>query len=264
MEYLAIKEGKLQGRVTVVTGGSSGIGRGIALAIAGEGSSVVIGDIVSNPREGGKDTVSVVGEMGGKALFVKTDVTDEKSVENLVETAVREFGKIDVMVNNAGITLIKSALETSGDEFLKVLSVNVAGAFLGSKYALRHMVRAGRGKIINLASNFSFNALPNLSAYVTSKTAVLGLTRALAVEYAPLGINVNAICPGATKTEFTRPFWDNEEGLAQLKSRIPLVKNGEFLVRPDDLGKLAVFLASDDSDMITGDGILVDGGWSAL
>jgi len=159
---------------------------------------------------------------------------------------------------------MKSVLETSGDEFLKVLSVNVRGAFLGAKYALKHMVKAKSGKIINLGSNFSYNALPNLSAYVTSKTAVLGLTKALAVEYAPLGINVNAICPGATKTEFTRPFWGNKEGLAELKSRTPLTKNGEFLVKPDDLGKLAVFLASDDSDMITGEGILVDAGWSAI
>lgn len=256
--------GKLEGRVAVVTGGNSGIGRGIALALAKEGACLAIGDVLETPREGGKDTASVIKGNGGKAIFVKTDVTDESAVENLVESAVKEFGKIDVMVNNAGITLMKSALDTSGDEFLKVLSVNVKGAFLGSKYALKHMVRKQSGKIINLASNFSYNALPNLSAYVTSKTAVLGLTRALAVEYAPLGINVNAICPGATKTEFTRPFWGNKEGLSQLQSRTPLLKNGEFLVKPEDLGKLAVFLASDDSDMITGEGILVDGGWSAI
>lgn len=254
---------KLENRVAIVTGGNSGIGRGIALALSGAGASVAVGDIVETPREGGKDTASVINDRGGNAIFIKTDVSDEKSVENLVESTVRKFGKIDIMVNNAGITLMKSALDTTGDEFLNVLSVNVKGAFLGSKYALKHMVRAESGKIINLASNFSYNALPNLSAYVTSKTAVLGLTRALAVEYAPIGINVNAICPGATKTEFTRPFWGNKEGLGELKSRTPLVKNGEFLVKPEDLGKLAVFLASDDSDMITGEGILVDAGWSA-
>ncbi|AKA48594.1 hypothetical protein IX51_05205 [uncultured archaeon] len=261
---MAEVKGKLENRVAIVTGGNSGIGRGIALALAKEGASVAIGDIVDTPREGGKDTASVIRDNGGKAIFVKTDVSDEKSVENLVESAVKELGSLDIMVNNAGITLMKSALDTSGDEFLNVLSVNVKGAFLGSKYALKHMVRAQKGKIINLASNFSYNALPNLSAYVTSKTAVLGLTRALAVEYAPVGINVNAICPGATKTEFTRPFWGNKEGLSELKSRTPLMKNGEFLVKPEDLGKLAVFLASDDSDMITGEGILVDAGWSAM
>ena len=255
---------KLDGKVAIVTGGSSGIGRGIALALAREGALIGIGDVIEDPREGGKSTSDVIKSNGGKAIFVKTDVSEEESVKNLVETTVKEFGKLDIMVNNAGITLMKSALDTSGDEFLKVLSVNVKGAFLGSKYALKHMVRAQAGKIINLASNFSFNALPNLSAYVTSKTALLGLTRALAVEYAPLGINVNAICPGATQTEFTRPFWGNKEGLAELKSRTPLLKNGEFLVKPEDLGKIAVFLASDDSDMITGEGILVDAGWSAM
>lgn len=259
-----MSEGKLQGKVAIVTGGSSGIGRGIALALAKEGAILGIGDVIEEPREGGKSTAEVIKGNGGRAIFVKTDVSDEDSVKNLVESTVKEFGKLDIMVNNAGITLMKSALDTSGDEFLKVLSVNVKGAFLGSKYALKHMVRAETGKIINLASNFSYNALPNLSAYVTSKTAVLGLTRALAVEYAPLGINVNAICPGATKTEFTRPFWGNKDGLAELKSRTPLMKNGEFLVKPEDLGKLAVFLASEDSDMITGEGILVDAGWSAM
>ena len=254
---------KLENKVAIVTGGNSGIGRGIALALAGAGAAVAVGDIIETPREGGKDTASVIKGKGGKSIFIRTDVSDEKSVENLVESTVKEFGRIAIMVNNAGITLMKSALDTTGDEFLNVLSVNVKGAFLGSKYALKHMVRAENGKIINLASNFAYNALPNLSAYVTSKTAVLGLTRALAVEYAPIGINVNAICPGATKTEFTRPFWGNKEGLGELKSRTPLVKNGEFLVKPDDLGKLAVFLASDDSDMITGEGIQVDAGWSA-
>ncbi len=255
--------GKLSGKNAIVTGGSSGIGRAIALALATEGANVAIGDISETPREGGLRTVDEIVKTGSKSFFVQTDVSKEGDVEKLVSSAISKFGNLDIMVNNAGITVIKSALETSGDEFLHVLDVNVKGAFLGSKYALKHMVPRKNGKIINLASNFSFTALGNISAYVTSKTAVLGLTKALAVEFAPFGININAIAPGATKTEFTRPFWGNKEGLNELAQRTPLRKGGEFLVKPSDIGRTAVFLASDDSDMMTGTSVLVDGGWNA-
>ena len=255
--------GKLSGKNAIVTGGSSGIGRAIAMALATEGANVAVGDVSENPREGGLHTADEIVKTGSKSFFIQTDVSRESDVEKLVSSAISKFGSLDIMVNNAGITIIKSALETSGDEFLKVLDVNVKGAFLGSKYALKHMLPRKTGKIINLASNFSFTALGNISAYVTSKTAVLGLTKALAVEFAPFGININAIAPGATKTEFTRPFWGNNEGLNELAQRTPLRKEGEFLVKPRDIGRTAVFLASEDSDMITGTSILVDGGWNA-
>lgn len=254
---------KLDGKVAIVTGGSSGIGRAIAITFAENGAKVVVADIRDVPRENTTRTVEEIGKLGMESFFKKTDVSDEKSVSDLIESCVERFGKIDIMVNNAGITAIKSALDMTGEEFLNILNVNVKGAFLGSKYALKHMVKQKKGKIINLASNFSFTALGNISAYVTSKTAVLGLTKALAVEFAPLGININAVSPGATKTEFTRPFWDDVVGLQELANRTPLRKNGEFLVRPSDIGKAAVFLASDDSDMMTGTSILVDGGWNA-
>ena len=255
--------GKLAGKNAIVTGGSSGIGRAIAMALATEGANVAIGDLSERPREGGARTADEIVKMGSKSFFVQTDVSKEGDVEKLVSAAISKFGNLDIMVNNAGITVIKSALETTGDEFLRVLEVNVKGAFLGSKYALKHMVSRKSGKIINLASNFSFTALGNISAYVTSKTAVLGLTKALAVEFAPFGININAIAPGATKTELTRPFWGNSEGLNELAQRTPFRKNGEFLVKPSDIGRTAVFLASEDSDMMTGTSILVDGGWNA-
>jgi len=254
---------KLFGKVAIVTGGSSGIGRAIAIAFAENGAKVVVADIRDSPRENTTNTVEEIGKLGIESFFKKTDVSDEKSVSELIESCVERYGKLDILVNNAGITSIKSALEMTGEEFLNILNVNVKGAFLGSKYALKYMVKQKKGKIINLASNFSFTALGNISAYVTSKTAVLGLTRALAIEFAPFGINVNAVSPGATKTEFTRPFWDDSAGLQELATRTPLRKNGEFLVKPSDIGKAAVFLASDDSDMMTGTSILIDGGWNA-
>ena len=254
---------KLEGKVAVVTGGSSGIGRAIAIAFAENGAKVVVADIRDAPRENVTGTVEEISKLGTDSFFKKTDVSDENSISGLIESCVNRYGKLDIMVNNAGITAIKSALDMTGDEFLKILDVNVKGAFLGSKYALKHMVKQKKGKIINLASNFSFTALANISAYVTSKTAVLGLTKALAIEFAPLGININAVSPGATKTEFTRPFWNDEAGLQELANRTPLRKDGEFLIKPSDIGKAAVFLASDDSDMMTGTSILVDGGWNA-
>ena len=254
---------KLEGKIAIVTGGSSGIGRAISLAFAENGAKVVVADIMDLPRENATRTVDEIGKLGMDSFFKKTDVSDERSISDLVESCVERYGKLDIMVNNAGITAIKSALEMTGEEFLNILNVNVKGAFLGSKYSLKHMVKQKKGKIINLASNFSFTALGNISAYVTSKTAVLGLTKALAIEFAPFGININAVCPGATKTEFTRPFWDDAVGLQELANRTPLRKNGEFLVKPSDIGKAAVFLASDDSDMMTGTSILVDGGWNA-
>ena len=257
------KGSRLEGKVAIVTGGSSGIGRGVALSLAGQGAAVVVGDIIKAPREGGRDTVSEIQASGGKGLFIETDVAQERSIVNLVDSAVKHFGKLDIMVNNAGINIIKPVHELTGEEFARIMDINVKGVFLGCKYALEHMTKQNSGKIINMASNFSFTALGNICAYVTSKAAVLGMTKALAIEFAPLGINVNAICPGATKTEFTRPFWGNTSGMEELEKRTPLRKNGEFMVSPSDIGKTAVFLASDDSDMMTGTSILVDGGWNA-
>lgn len=254
---------KLEDKVAIITGGSSGIGRAISLAFSGEGAHVAVGDIIREPREGGRDTVSSINDSGKKAIFLNTNVSREDSVKNLIDKTVQEFGKIDIVVNSAGIPMQKSLADTSEEDFDRMYSITVKGTFLVSKHAIPYLLKSDNGKIINIASNFSHTALPNLSAYAASKAAIIGLTKALALEFGSYGINVNAICPGATKTEMSRPFWGTEEGFEFLKKKSPLVKNGRFLVLPEDVGKLAVFLASSDSDMITGESILIDSGWNA-
>lgn len=252
----------LEGKTAIITGGSSGIGRVIALEFAGEGAEVVIGDLRENPSEGGLPPHEEVGNAGGKAIFVESDASSEADVKKLVDTAIGEFGGVDILVNSAGIPMKKSLADTTVEDFDRMYAVTVRAPFLTTRYCMPHLLKSENPKIINIASNFSFTALPEMSAYTSAKAAVIGLTKSIAVEFGPRGVNVNAICPGATRTEMSRPFWDTDEGLRLLLSRNPLRKGKKFMAYPEDIAKLALFLASDDSDMITGESILVDSGWN--
>lgn len=253
---------RLKDRVAVVTGGGSGIGRAIAREFNSEGAKVVIADIKHEPNEGGDPTDKIINDTGGNALFVETDVADESSVVNMIEMAMTRFGRLDIIVNSAGIPMKKSLADTTAEDFDQMYGVTVKGPFLTAKHAIPHILKNGKGRIINVASNFSFTALPEMTAYTSSKAAVIGLTKSLAIEFGPQGLNVNAICPGATKTEMSRPFWGTSEGVELLKARNPLRKDGKFVALPEDVAKLALFLASDDSEMITGESILIDSGWN--
>lgn len=255
---------KLKGKVAIVAGGTSGIGRAIAMAYAREGASVVVADVNSKSAEDGTNTADRIDKSGGNAVFVQTDISDEKEVTRLVKSTVDAFGRIDVLVNSAGISLKKSIQDTSSEDFDRMYAVTVKGPYLLVKHCLPYLKESKDGRVINIASNFSFTAQPNLSAYTIAKAAVIGLTNSLAVELGPSGINVNAICPGATKTETSRPYWGTPEGVAYLEPRIPLRKNGRYVALPDEVARIAVFLASDDSLMITGESILIDGGWNTL
>ena len=253
---------RLKDRVAVITGGGSGIGRAIAREFSSEGAMVVVADIMHEPKEGGEPTDRLINGNGGTALFVETDVSDEGSVVNMIQRTMEKFGRLDIVVNSAGIPMKKPLADTSVQDFDLMYGVTVKGPFLTAKYAIPHVLKHGKGRIINVASNFSFTALPEMSAYTSSKAAVIGLTKSLAVEFGPEGLNVNAICPGATRTEMSRPFWGTSEGMELLKARSPLRKNGKLVATPDDIAKLALFLASDDSEMITGESILIDAGWN--
>lgn len=253
----------LENHVSVVAGGASGIGRAIALEYAMEGAKVVIADVREDPSEGGASTAELIESAGGSAIFVKTDVSLTEDVENLVNVTDREFGGASVIVNSAGIPMKKSLSETSVSDFDQMYGVTVRGTFLTCKLFLPDLMKSSSGRIINIASNFSFTALPEMSAYASAKAAIIGLTKTLALELGPHGINVNAVSPGATRTEMSRPFWGTESGLSLLERRVPLRKSGKFVSEPEDVAKLALFLASEDSRMITGESILVDGGWNA-
>jgi NAD(P)-dependent dehydrogenase (short-subunit alcohol dehydrogenase family) len=255
---------RLQNKVIVVTGASSGFGRAISRACAAEGAKVVVGDIHENPNVGGFEddadlsTVEVIEKTGGTAAYVSCDVTKEDQVDNLIAETVRGFGRIDVMVNNAGIYRNGKRLHEFDVADLDIcFDVNVRGTFFGSKAAIRQMLDQGEGGVIvNLVSTAGLQGHPNQSVYNISKGAQANLTRCLAIEYGKDGIRVNGICPTYAKTSLTRALFDDKDFDQVFTESIPLKRWGEV----DDIANLAVFLASDESSYIHGDLIKVDGG----
>jgi NAD(P)-dependent dehydrogenase (short-subunit alcohol dehydrogenase family) len=244
--------------VAIVTGGAQGIGRAYILRLAEEGAKVVIADIGD-----GTGAAEAVKNQGGEALALRTDVTDEKSTQEMAQETVARFGRIDVLVNNAAFfsTIVKKPFHRiSGDEWDKVMGVNLKGLFLCAKAVYPQMKKQGKGKIINVSSGTFYKGLPNFLHYVTSKGGVIGFTRALAREVGDDGIRVNAIAPGYTETEILKEKPQDPEGVIKAGVAARCLKRPE---NPEDLTGTIVFLASDDSDFITGQTIIVDGG-SAL
>jgi glucose 1-dehydrogenase len=252
---------RLQNRVAVVTGGSSGLGRAIALRFADEGARVVVGDVTSEPREGGATTAELLGERG---LHLDADVSRAEDVDRLVEAAVEHYGRLDVMVCNAGISgrYSKSLLETTEEDWDAIMAVNLRGVFLCCKRAIGEMVEQepigeARGRVIIISSQHGMIGPPGHVAYAVSKGGLVNLTHQLAVDYAKRGILVNAIAPGKILTG--SPEQQDPETLAYSHARTPFPRLG----RPDDVAGAALFLASDDSGYVSGINLLVDGGWMA-
>lgn len=249
----------LSNRVTIVTGGVRGIGKGIALRFAEEGSSTVIADILV--KEAHK-TVEEVSKKGSKAVFIECDVSDSHQVEDMVNQAVSTFGKIDILVNNAGIgPSPKSITDISEKEWDKVLAVNLKGVFLCSKAVVPHMKEKSYGKIINISSMGAIAPPGPNSHYSAAKAGILGFTRDLALELAPFNICVNAILPGAIRTDMFEqiipPGINKEDFFVEMgKMFAPMQRMGT----PDDIAGAALFLASDLSRYVTGDRLLVGGG----
>lgn len=263
--------GKLQDKVAVVTGSSSGNGRAIALALAAEGAAVVCSDIRREAREGGYEgdirtpTDDVIRGRGGKTEYVEADAADYAAVENLVSSAVSSFGRLDVMVNNAGIfTGLHTIVDETEDEYDRTMAVNGKSVWLGCKFAIRQMltqepVDGSRGRVVNIASIGGLVGLAAEPAYCAAKGAVVNLTRQLAVDFAPERINVNAICPGFLATAMVRPFLDDPELNEVLHSKSPWPELGTA----EDVAKAAVFLSCDDSRWATGSMVTIDGGYTA-
>jgi NAD(P)-dependent dehydrogenase (short-subunit alcohol dehydrogenase family) len=246
---------QLDGKVAVVTGAASGINRAIATRFAVEGARVVVADI---DEPGGRDTARHITSAGGRAIAVRTDVRRRDDVEAMVRAAVAEFDHVDLLVNGAGIETLAPFLDLPDEEWNRVLSVNLTGSFVCGQTAAREMVRAGRGgKILNIASINAAVALPNQAHYVASKGGLLMLTKAMALELAPYGINVNAIGPGAVETPLTAGSLADPVRRELLTSHIPLGR----VAQPDDIAGAAVFLCSEAANYITGTILYVDGGW---
>jgi NAD(P)-dependent dehydrogenase (short-subunit alcohol dehydrogenase family) len=255
---------RLSGRVAVVTGAASGLGRAIAIRLAEEGASVVVADVRQDPREGGEATEAVIAASGGISISIKADVSRWEDVDQLVSVAVQRFGRLDVMVNNAGIAgpASKPLLETAEADWDAIMAVNLRGVFLCCKRAIAEMLEQEpigevRGRVINISSQHGMVGSPGHVAYCTSKGGVVNLTRQLAVDYGRRGILVNAVAPGKIMTG--SPEQENPETIAYSESRTPFSRLG----RPEDVAAATAFLASDDALYISGTNLLVDGGWMA-
>ena len=243
-------------KVALVTGGSTGIGRATALLYARNGAKVVIGDI----NNGGRETAAGIVREGGAALFVETDVRDAEQVENLVATAVKTYGGLHFAFNNAGV-LPEGALLTDVTEaaFDQVVAVDLKGVFLSMKYEIQHMVAAGGGAIVNNASIAGMIAEPGISPYVAAKHAVIGLTKAAAVEYASQGIRINALAPGLVETRLTKHWFDDADTRGKLLSNTPIGRAAQ----PEEMAAVVMFLCSDSASFAVGQAFVIDGGYTA-
>jgi NAD(P)-dependent dehydrogenase (short-subunit alcohol dehydrogenase family) len=248
---------KLDGKVAIVTGGASGIGRASAIAFAREGAKVVIADV---DQHRGKETAEAIQADGGEALFYRADVSREAEVERMVADTVTRWGRIDILFNNAGVVLVKPLEETTEAEWDRVMSINLKAAFLAIKHVVPHLRRMGGGAILNTGSIGSMVGQLKTPVYIASKGAIALLTKTLALDYGRDNIRVNCLCPGITDTPMLREhIGDGPKGEANIRARISRVPLGNIL-RPEDLARAALYLVSDDSAGITGITHIVDGG----
>mgnify|MGYP000235864592 CR=1 FL=1 len=251
----------LTDRTAVVTGGSSGIGRGIALELARQGADVVVADVREEPKEEGAPThEAIAGETDREATFVHCDVSSVSDLEAAVDAA-EEFGGVDIMVNNAGIWRPEDFFEVTEDEYEQLMDINMKGTYFGCQVAARRMVENGGGSIINLSSINGLFGNGGHPTYSVSKGGIALLTYSLAHGLGGEGIRVNAIHPGAINTKIGPEDAEatSEEQMEQLKAMIPLGRQGE----PEDIAGAAVFLASDLGSYVTGESLVVDGGWTS-
>ena len=250
--------GQLDGKVALITGAGSGIGRASALAFAREGAKVAVADIVV---EGGEETVRMVKEAGGEAFFIKVDVSNAADVEAMVNAVVDTYGRIDCAYNNAGIEgRLASTDEYPEDVFDKVVDINLTGVWLCMKYELPHMLKQGSGAIVNTASGAGLIGVAGMSAYVASKHGVVGLTKTAALEYAKSGIRVNAVCPGLIQTPMVERITADQPQLGEaLVAAEPVGRTG----KPEEIAESVVWLSSDAASFVTGHAMSVDGGYVA-
>src|SRR5262245_4233743 len=251
-----MSSGKLSGKIALITGASKGLGRAMAMALGQEKATLAL---VSRDKDQMDATAHAVRGAGGTAHTFKADVTDEQQVLRLAAAVEEQFGKIQILINNAGINIRKPVTDFTLEEWRRVLDTNLTGAFLMCRSFIPLMRGQGYGRIINMTSIMSHVSIAHRSAYTASKAGLLGFTRTLALELAPDAITVNGISPGPIATEMNLPITQNPELNQQFISRIPLGRWGKV----DEVGQLALYLSSAEAGFITGADLLIDGGWWA-
>jgi NAD(P)-dependent dehydrogenase (short-subunit alcohol dehydrogenase family) len=247
---------KLAGKVAIITGASKGLGKAMALALGAEGARLFL---VSRNQAQLQTTAEEVRALGAEAEICPADVTDEAQVRRVETAATDRFGKVQILINNAGMNIRKPVTDFTLAEWRQVQDTNLTSVFLLCRALVPHLKGQGYGRIINMTSIMSHVGLPGRTAYASSKSALLGFTRALALELAPEKITVNGISPGPFATEMNVPLMQNPELSREFISKIPLARWGKV----EEVGRLAVYLCSEDAGFITGTDILIDGGWTA-
>jgi 2-deoxy-D-gluconate 3-dehydrogenase len=249
----------VEGKVALVTGAGSGLGKCIALALAEAGADVIVTELTAR-IDNARAVADTIQSLKRRALALKLDVTSLKSIQRMVETSIQQFSRIDVLVNNAGINITKNALDVTEEDWDRVLDVNLKGVFFCAQAVGREMIKRKSGKMINIASQNGVVGYYQRAAYCSSKAGVVNLTRVLAIEWSPYRVNVNAVAPTFVLTPLTEKLFANPSFSREVRRRIPLGRLG----KPEDVAGAVVFLASPAADLITGHTLLVDGGWTAI
>ncbi|MFH1501133.1 MAG: SDR family NAD(P)-dependent oxidoreductase [archaeon] len=243
----------VEGKVAIVTGAARGIGAGIAIELAKNGADVVVSDILP-----GNSTVKQIQKLKRKSVYVKADMSKKSDIENLINQTLKEFKKIDILVNNAGIFQPSPTESLSEESWERTININLRGYFECSQAALKHMLKKKQGAIVNVASVAGLFGYPMAAAYCASKGGIVMLTKSLASEYGARGIRVNAICPGVIETAMTKDILADKNQKSGMLAKIPLKRTG----KPEDIATGTAFLASDAASYITGQCLVIDGGWT--
>lgn len=246
---------EFEGKVALITGGSSGIGRATAIAFAQKGAKIVI---ASRREKESEETVAMIKEIGSEAIFIKTDITQAIQVENLVNQTINTYGRLDYAFNNAGTEgILEPSIEQTEENWNQVINTNLKGVWLSMKYQIPEMLKNGGGAIVNNASVFGLMGFPNLSIYCASKHGVIGLTKAVALEQATAGIRINSVCPGPTQTDLLDRIL-SKIGRSEAKAAQPIGRFG----KPEEIANAVVWLCSDAASFIIGHSLTIDGGYT--